>query len=526
MPRDGIGGRHHPGSTHAAEAARRGEGGNPGVGTMDVFVVGLSHRTAPLPVRERLAVSGDRLLDELRLVERPGPSDEGLLISTCNRVELYAASADAASAVASARRYFAARGESEVDRYLYVHRGGDAVRHAFRVTASLDSMVVGEPQILGQVKESYAAAESAGTLGTLLGRCFDRAFAAAKRVRSETGIASGAVSVSSIAVDLAKKIFGHLEGRHVMLLGAGEMGEAAAKSLASQGSRLVVINRSPEKADALAAEHGGTARLYEQLTAELVRADVVITSTSSPRFVITTEALDPVVRARKGRPLFLVDIAVPRDVDPRVASMGNVFLYDVDDLQKVASANLAARRREAEAAEAIVHQEVEQFERWRQSLSLAPTIQGLRRRFQSVVRAELERTMPRLPELDGKQRKAMDAMAEAIVKKLLHTPVMELKRRSEEPEGARLVAAAQQLFALGELEAGSAVADARRAATRSAEPPEEAARNGAAGGSGVRGTPSERPAAGDGASRPPTPILRPTGADRRGEATRRRGETG
>jgi len=415
---------------------------------MELIVVGLSHRTAPLPVRERLAVSGDRLPDELRSVERPAPTDEGLLISTCNRVELYTATSDARAAVAAARLYFASRGEADVDDYLYAFRGGDAVRHAFRVTASLDSMVVGEPQILGQVKQAYAAAETAGTLGTLLGRCFDRAFAAAKRVRSETGIAAGAVSVSSIAVDLAKKIFSRLDGRHVLLLGAGEMGEAAAKSLANQGSHLVVVNRSPKKAEALAAEYGGRARPYDQLTAELVRADVVITSTSSPRFVITRDVLDPVVRARKGRPLFLVDIAVPRDVDPRVSNVENVFLYDVDDLQKVAGANLAARRREAEAAEGIVGEEVAQFERWRRSLSLAPTIAGLRGRFHAVVRSELERTLPRLPELDGKQHKALEAMTDAIVKKLLHHPVMELKQRADEPEGARLVDAAQLLFGL------------------------------------------------------------------------------
>lgn len=414
----------------------------------DLCVVGLSHRTAPLEIRERLAVPADVLPSDLEALTHGAQVREGLLVSTCNRVELYTACDDAVGAIETARRYFRARGDADVDRYLYVHRGGDAVHHAFRVTASLDSMVVGEPQILGQVKDAFAAAEGVGTLGTVLGRCFTRAFAAAKRVRSETGIASGTVSVSSVAVDLARKIFGELRGRRVLLIGAGEMGEAAAKSLANQGSELVVVNRSPEKAEALAEACGGVARPYEQLTAELVRADVVITSTSSPRPILTTEVIGPVVKARKRRPIFLVDIAVPRDVDPRVSSLENVFLYDVDDLEKVAADNLAVRKREAEAAERIIAAEVEEFERWRRSLELTPTIKALRERFRETVRAELERTLPRLGDLSPKERKSLDAMADAMVNKLLHRPVTELKRRAENGDGAALVDAAQSLFDL------------------------------------------------------------------------------
>ena len=339
---------------------------------------------------------------------------------------------------------------------LYAHRGVDAVRHAFRVASSLDSMVVGEPQILGQVKEAYDLAQQEGAVGTLLGRCFTRAFAVAKRVRSETGIAEGTVSVSSIAVSLARKIFGELGGRRVMLLGAGEMGEAAARSLAGSGARLAVLNRSPEKAERLAEECHGEAIPYEQLTAELVRSDIVITSTSSPKYVLTVDVMQGVTKARRMRPLFIIDIAVPRDVDPRVHDMGNVFLYDVDDLQQVAEENLRERKRSAEAAERIVEVEVAEFEAWRRSLELTPTIVALRKQFAEIVKAEIARTTPRLGELTPKQRKSLDKMASAMVNKLLHAPLTTLKKGAGQPEGGALIEATRQLFDLDEGEESEA----------------------------------------------------------------------
>lgn len=413
----------------------------------DLVVVGLSHHTAPLALRERLAAPRDRLPELLRALTG-AVFDEAVMVSTCNRVELYGVSSDPSRATAAAHAHLRERSGEDLDGVVYVHRGADAVRHAFRVAASLDSMVVGEPQILGQFKEAYETAADTGTVGTLLGRCFTRAFAVAKRVRSETGIAEGTVSVSSIATSLAKKIFGELEGRRVLLLGAGEMGEAAGRSLAGSGARLVVVNRSPEKALSLARDLGGSAIGYEQLAAELVSVDVVICSTSSPSYVLTHDLMKGVVKARRHRPLFAIDIAVPRDVDPRVGNLENVFLYDVDDLQKVAQENIDARRKSADAAERIVEIEVSEFEFWRRSLELTPTIVALRKRIEETLRTELERTLPRLGPVDDKQRQVLERMTSAMANKLLHGPLTQLKGTSGEPEGAALIAAVRSLFEL------------------------------------------------------------------------------
>jgi len=461
----------------------------------EILVVGLSHHTAPVDVRERLSVATESMGAELRTLLDGQAISEGVLLSTCNRVELYAAAPDAVSAAAVARAHLLSKaGADPIDEFLYERWGGEAVEHAFRVASSLDSMVVGEPQILGQVKTAYAAAEGAGGVGTLLGRCFHRAFAVAKRVRTETGIAAGAVSVSSIAIELASKIFDSLEGRRALLVGAGKMSEAAAKSLANHGARLYVVNRSPERAERLAKICGGTACGYEQLVPELVKADVAITSTASPRFVITRELMQDVLRARRGRPLFLIDIAVPRDVDPRVGEMRNVFLYDVDDLQKVAEENLAARKREADAAEQIVRGEAEIFEQWRRSLTLTPTIVALRQRFREVVKAELERTVSKMDGLGTKDRRKLDAMTEAMVNKLLHQPLTQLKANAEGHNAALLIDAARRLFQLEDAvvapeKEGRKAPAAKRAPEQDAESPSEQDLGGlAAAGPGGEGT--------------------------------------
>jgi glutamyl-tRNA reductase len=421
--------------------------------TRDFVVVGLSHRTAPVEVREKLAVAPERLEQELRGIATDRGFDEALLISTCNRVELYATSANPIEAAQSAKQALAERlAQGQANEVLYQERGADVVRHVFRVASSLDSLVVGEPQILGQVKEAFDAAKSAGTVGTLLGRCFTQAFATAKRVRNETGIAEGTVSISSIACELAKKIFGNLEGRRTLLLGAGEMGESAARSLRQTGTNLHVINRSEERARKLAAACGGRAVPYERISTELADADVVIASTASPKFILTPELMKGVVRSRRHRPLFVIDIAVPRDVDPRVGNMDNVFVYDVDDLQQVAEENLSVRAREAAQAEGIVEQEVESFLNWRRSLELAPTIVALRRRFGQIAEEELQRTLPRLDADSPADRAVLEAMGRSLVNKLLHQPLTQLKAGAVEPDGALLIDAVRRLFALNEEE--------------------------------------------------------------------------
>ncbi len=412
-----------------------------------LFVVGVSHRSSPVALRERLAVPSSELAAHVRgLAGRSGLS-EAVLLSTCNRVELYGVAPDDASEQ-RARTAFGARVEGhELSPHLYERGGPDAVRHVFRVASSLDSMVVGEPQILGQVKEAYAAALEAGTVGGLLERCFGRAFAVAKRVRSETGIAAGNVSVSSVATDLARQIFGDLSGRRVLLIGAGKMGESAARHLRAQGAQLFVLNRSMERAIQLAAACDGEPRGLHELPAELALADIAIASTSSDRFVVTTELMKQVVKQRKYRQLFLIDIAVPRNVDPRVGEMENVFVYDVDDLQKVAQQNLAQRRREAEAAEALVEQEMREFEAWRRSLDLKPLLVGLRKHVHGILAAELERTLPRLGADASRDRAALEKMLEAATSKLLHQPFVELKRAGEQGDEV-LPAAVQRLFPL------------------------------------------------------------------------------
>jgi glutamyl-tRNA reductase len=411
----------------------------------DIFVVGLSYRTSPVALREKLAVPSAELAGAIQRLKTEVALDEALLVATCNRVEVYGVASDPSAAARAKSWLEGPLGAGALAGHTYEQSGKDAVRHAFRVASSLDSMVVGEPQILGQVKEAYAAASGAGGLGTLLDRCFARAFAVAKRVRNETGIASGAVSVSSIACDLALGIFGDLHGKRVLLVGAGKMGESAAKHLAKQGAKLFVLNRSRERAVELAAACGGEPRGMNELESELALADVAIASTSSDRFVITVDLMKSVMRARRHRNVFLIDIAVPRDVDPRVGEMDGVFLYDVDDLGKVAQDNMAARKREADAAEKIVESETRDFEEWRKQQNLKPLIIGIRQHVHAALSAELERTLPRLTGEKDKDRAALERMLEAMVNKVVHHPVAEVKRAAERGE-LEVVHAAAKLF--------------------------------------------------------------------------------
>ncbi len=419
------------------------------------MIVGLSHRTAPIALRERLAVPEPRLGAELAGLMQQAPLGEGVLVSTCNRVELIGAGDDPRAVAEAVIACFNRRAAPDaVDTLVYRLQGRDAVRHLFRVAAGLDAMVLGEPQILGQVKEAFAVAQGAGHVGTLLGRWFDRAFGVAKRVRSETAIAEGQVSVSSVACNLAEKIFGELCGRRVLLLGAGKMSELSARSLAARGARLAVVNRSGERAEQLARACGGEPRPFDALASELAKADVVISSTASPGFVITRELMQQTARERKQRPLFFIDIAVPRDVDPVVRSFDNVFLYDIDDLQKVSEANLENRKRALPAAERIIEEAVEQFERWLGTLQLSPTITALRERFRAVMLEEKQRTLSRLTSVSEKDQRALDAMCEAVVNKLLHQPLIELKRGSGSGEESALIETTQRLFHLEIPEAG------------------------------------------------------------------------
>jgi glutamyl-tRNA reductase len=408
-----------------------------------LVIVGVSHRTAPLEVREALVFARDEIPDALRALRAQAGLVEAMILSTCNRVELYGreGEASAAEALQSFIHGYHGRLPELPASCVYRLSGTDAVRHAFRVAASLESMVIGESQILGQVKEAYHSAEQAGTLGPTLGALRNRTLSAAKRVRTETGIGRNAVSISHVAVELARKIFGELKNKNVLLVGAGKMSELAARRLVREGGRATVVGgRTLARAEELAAALGGRAAPLEALRAELATADVVISGTGAPQAIIKVEDVDSArrsaaARGRHRRPLFLIDIAVPRDIEPGVARLDGVFLYDLDDLRSVAEANLRERRKEAAAAEALVEREIREFLDWQRSLDMAPLITELRRRAEEVRRAELARLRSRLGPLTPDQEAALEAATSAIVNKLLHSPTVHLKEADQEEAG-------------------------------------------------------------------------------------------
>jgi glutamyl-tRNA reductase len=410
-----------------------------------IVVVGVSHRTAPLEIREALAFPKTELADTLRRLREEARVDEAMVLSTCNRVEVYGHAADAATpeTLGAFLAAFHGRASKDLEPFVYRLSGDAAVRHAFRVAASLDSMVIGEPQILGQVKEAYQIAQDAGTLGSVLNALRNRSLASAKRARSETGIGHNAVSVSYVAVELARKIFGDLKDRNVLLVGAGKMSELAAKHLVRQGARATVLGgRRFERAAELAASLGGRAMPFESLREELGRADIAISGTGAPGTVIKREDVAAACAARHRRPLFLIDIAVPRDVDPSVRSLEGVFLYDLDDLRSVAEANLRERRKQAAAAEALVEREVREFLDWQHSLDVVPLLQELRRRADEIRRAEIEKVRKRLGPLTPEQEDALQAATSGIVNKLLHPSMVQLKevsRNGHAPEHIGLI---------------------------------------------------------------------------------------
>jgi glutamyl-tRNA reductase len=410
----------------------------------ELFLVGLSHKSAPIEVRERVALTGDALkaaLEELKAMEGV---TEALVVSTCNRVEVFIQ----ASGEEPARRFFTSRSAKAVD-HLYVKSGPDAVRHLFRVSASLDSMVLGEQQILGQVKEAYGLASAASAAGSFFSRLCNRAFSTAKRVRTETEIGRGTTSMSQVAVELVEKIFGDLKGRTILLAGAGKMGALSAKALQVLGAdRILVTNRSPERGQALAAQVNGTFRAWDELHRLLTEADVVIVSTGAPTFVVTKDMVHAAMKVRRHRSLCLIDLAVPRNVDPACADLGDVYAYDVDDMERVVVSTQQARRGEALRAEAIVEAEVMAFTKERDARAALPVLAQLRRRAEQIARAEAERTLSQVGgKLDEKGRKSVEAMAQAIVNKLLHGPTTRLKEAASSGDTS-LPGAAAELFGI------------------------------------------------------------------------------
>ena len=416
-----------------------------------IVVVGVSHRTAPLEIREALAFPKDDLPAILRRLREELQVDEAMILSTCNRVEVYGRVGEAATPEAVGEFLAATRGRAvqALGTALYRLSGDEAVRHAFRVAASLDSMVIGEPQILGQVKEAYQIAEGAGTLGSMLNALRNRSLASAKRARSETGIGHNAVSVSYVAVELARKIFGELKDRKVLLVGAGKMSELAAKHLVRQGALATVLGgRRFARAEELAASLGGRAAPFESLRDELARADIAISGTGAPGIVIHREDVVAACQARRRRPLFLIDIAVPRDVDPSVRDLEGVFLYDLDDLKTVADANLRERRKQAAAAEALVEREVREFLDWQRSLDVVPLLQDLRRRAEEIRKGEIDKARARLGALTPEQEAALEAATTAMVNKLLHPSMVQIKEAAKNGHAPEHIGFIRKLFGL------------------------------------------------------------------------------
>lgn len=400
----------------------------------ELYLVGLNYKTAPVEVRERFALT-DPALVERGVVPLENGIRECMILSTCNRVELLAVGNGDAVLEHLLTAWAAAR-EEAVDHlrpYVYMHKGPDAVRHLFSVASSLDSMVVGEPQILGQLKDAYRISLEKQRAKVILNRLLHKAFSVAKRVRTETAIASSAVSISYAAVELAKRIFENMGETHAMLIGAGEMAELAATHLMNTGiASIRVCNRTFERAVQLAEQYHGEAVPFDDLTTHLAKVDIVISSTGAHEPIIRAKEMRDVLKKRKNKPMFFIDIAVPRDIDPEVNSLDNIYLYDIDDLKEVVEENLASRKEEASRARIIVAEETGVFCSWLRSLDLQPTIVDLIRRGERIAGEELERTMKRLGPMPEGSKEILEAMLASVIKKYSHEPITYLKRRCAE----------------------------------------------------------------------------------------------
>ena len=417
---------------------------------MKVLVVGVNHITATVEIREKLAFNGPKLEEGVFGLRKIPEVKEVAVLSTCNRVELYTCVSSPSVASDKIKDFLAGFHEikrPEFERSLYVHSDNDAIRHVFRVSSSLDSMVVGEPQILGQIKDAFDFALSKKTTGVLLNKLMKKAISTAKRVRTETKIAENAVSISFAAVELAKKIFTSLSGKSFMLLGAGEMAELAARHLVNNGvTDVMVVNRTYERGCELAAEFRGKAVKFEDFLQELANTDIIICSTGAPTYVLNREQMQKVMKERRNRPVFIIDISVPRNIDPEINKIDNVYLYDVDNLQDVVDTNIHGRKVEAEKAETIINEEVEKFIRWMSSLDSVPTIVALRQKAEEIKTDELEKFRNRFPSLEEDTAKAVEYLASAIINKVIHPPTVALKEDCEDRD--ELIAMIKKLYGI------------------------------------------------------------------------------
>jgi glutamyl-tRNA reductase len=417
---------------------------------MIILVVGLNHKTATVEIREKLAFNGQKLEEGVFQLIKIKDIKEIALLSTCNRVEIYSCVNSVNSAVENIKSFlseFHSISRKEFEGSLYTYTDSQAVKHIFRVASSLDSMVVGEPQILGQLKDAFDFALAKKTTGVILNKLIKKAISTAKRVRTETRIAENAVSISFAAVELAKKIFTNLSGKSFMLLGAGEMAELAARHIVNNGvTDVKIANRTYERGCELAREFNGKPVRFEEFVNELIHTDIVICSTGAPNYILLKEQMRKVMKERKHRPVFIIDISVPRNIDPEINKIDNVYLYDVDDLQAVVDTNILERKKEAEKAEGIVQEEVEKFMKWMASLDSVPTIVALRQKAEEIKGEEIEKFRFKFPDIDTEKMRAVEYMATAIVNKLLHPPTVALKEDSEDRD--ELIALIKKLYGI------------------------------------------------------------------------------
>ncbi len=421
---------------------------------MHILVVGLNHKTTPIEWRERLHFPTHTLEEPLEKLAHYTDGGERVILSTCNRVELYGHVQHLAHGSSRLQQFLSDYHGIAADAltpYLYTHHGEAALRHLFRVVSSLDSLVIGEAQIAAQVKEAFAIARRAKATGAVFSQVFERAFAVAKRVRTETRIGEHAVSVSYAAVELAKKIFQDLSAKTVLILGAGEMSELTARHLISQGvHHLLVANRTLERAMELASRLQGQGVAMDELPEYLPKADIIVSSTGAPESIIRKADVQNALKLRKNRSMFFIDIAVPRDVDPAVNELDNVYVYDIDDLQHVVDENRKTREREAELAETIIAREVEDVLRWFDEQQVVPAVIRLRRKAETIRQQELEKLFSRLGPLSDSEQQAIEAMSASIINKLLHSPIVRLKQESQAKGGGRYLQALRDLFGLDE----------------------------------------------------------------------------
>ncbi len=417
---------------------------------MKILILGLNHKTANVEIRERLAFSGQKLKDGLLCLREILEIKEIALLSTCNRVEIFTCVNSADTAVENIKKFlsgFHNISRDDFEKSLYLYTDSDAVKHILRVASSLDSMVVGEPQILGQIKDTFDFALSEKTTGIILNKLFKKAISTAKKVRTETRIAENAVSISFAAVELAKKIFTDLSGKSFMLLGAGEMAELAGRHLVSNGvTDVKVANRTYERGCELAKEFNGKPIKFDDFIQEMIHTDIVICSTGSSTYVLLKEQVQKIMKERKQKPVFIIDISVPRNIDPEINKIDNVYLYDVDDLQDVVDTNMFERKKEACKAEQIVAEEVDKFMKWMLTLDSVPTIVALRQKAEEIKNEELEKFKIKFPETDETKIKAVEYLATAIINKLIHPPTAAIKENDENKE--ELIAVIKKLYGL------------------------------------------------------------------------------